>query len=830
MKTIAGGAAAGDGGRSNLASIRFLQGVATDAAGNIYICDADDHRVRRVDSAGLITTLAGDGIPGFSGDDGDAAKARVNTPYGIAITPLGDVVFADLGNARIRRINRQGKIETIAGGGTRSIPSTGIWLTAKEVKLIAPRNLAAASNGAIFISEFGANRILEWRPDGTLTTVNGGQTGWNSPAGLSIEPDGSLLIADSGNGLVRRLRSTGRTETVLGSKAPAILERPTGIATPRDGTILVADTKGDYLWRLDPASDGTPRAVPPGGRDVAIDALGNIVTAGGPWLRRSNPQGLLELLTTSVYSTYRGDNGPASLARLSRPGSVAVDSRGVIYFADTANHRVRSVALDGTITTIAGRGEASYGGDGGPATQAWLNNPTSVAVDSFDNVYVTDTGNHRVRVIVPGGVITTAAGTGRNEFSLDGTLATQSSLSSPYGLAFDTSGNLYVSERGQSRVRRFAPGGRIATVAGNAVRGSGGDGGDALLASLNDPRGIALDPSGNLYIADTGNGAIRVVDKDTGRIRTLHRNLKGVEALAFSPAGNLFISETQRFRILERSSSGDLMTIAGRTDENGFNGESGAALDLTLNEPMGITFTGDGAILVADRLNDRIRRLELPTVSLPPSPVVEEKFRLVHAATLQSTAAAPGLLLTIFGSIPNPQFAEVTLDGLVAPLTQFSTTQVTFVVPEILASRPQVRLEFRLGGALVFQSALTMAASAPGLFEVEGQSGLVAAVGADGGLVGDANPASSGDELTVYGTGQGLFTRNNGFDLFYLPALLTVNGLPAEIVYAGSSPGLIGVFQVNFRLPQMAPAGGRVPIALRIGAASNPATQTLSVR
>ena len=828
MRTIAGGRDAGDGGKASLASIRYLQGVAVDGAGWIYFCDADDHRVRRIDGNGIITTLAGDGVPGFSGDDGDAALARVNTPYGITLTATGDLVFADLGNARIRRINRQGRIETIAGGGTRSLPPAGLWMNAREVKLIAPRNVAAAQNGSLFLSEFGANRILEWRPDGTLTTVNGGQTGWNAPAGLSIEPEGTLLIADSGNGLVKRLRASGVTEVVLGTKDTVALERPTGVASPRDGTILVADTKADYLWRLDPSSAGVPRPFPPGGRDVALDALGNVITAGGPWLRRANPQGLLEILIGNTYSTYRGDGGPALAARLNRPVGVAVDSKGVVYFSDTANHRIRAIGLDGTIRTVAGRGEAFYGGDGGPAALASLNSPTGLAVDAFDNVYVADTGNHRVRVLVPDGVIQTVAGTGRGEFSLDGLPATSASLSSPYGLAIDAQGNVYVSERGQARVRRFAVGGRISTVAGSAVRGSGGDGGDALLANLNDPHGLALDSKGNLYIADAGNGAVRMVDATSGRITTLLKALKGVESLTLADDGSLFVCETFRYRVLRRAPNGDTTVVAGRTDENGFNGETGGALELTLNEPMGLALTRDGNLLVADRLNDRLRALEAP-VALPPTPVLTPRFELVHAATGLATAAAPGMLLRLKGPVVSPELAEVTLDGYVAPLNAATASDVVFLVPEVLAGRPETRLEFRVGGALLWNTTLPLVAAAPGLFEVPGQPGLVAAVNAAGDVVTDTNPAAPGDWLTVYGTGQGLLTKRDGLDVFYLPLTLSVNGLAAEVAFAGAAPGMVGLFQINFRVPSVGRTGGRVPLVVRLGTAANPLTQVVSL-
>ncbi|MCX6612243.1 MAG: hypothetical protein NTW74_15495 [Acidobacteria bacterium] len=276
MRTIAGGTEAGDAGRASDASIRFLQGVATDSLGNVYISDADDHRVRRVDRSGLITTLAGDGLPGFSGDAGPGSRSRVNTPYGLTVTPTGDLIFADLGNARIRRISRNGQIETIVGGGTREIPAAGQFIPPKEVRLIAPRNVLASPSGSLFISDFGANRVLELRSDGSLTSLPLTAVELNSPAGLALDAEGNILVADSGNARVRRIRRDGRVDILAAASKEMPLERPVGLARRSDGSLLIADTRGDFLWQLD--VQGKSTILPPGGRDVAVDPFGSIVS------------------------------------------------------------------------------------------------------------------------------------------------------------------------------------------------------------------------------------------------------------------------------------------------------------------------------------------------------------------------------------------------------------------------------------------------------------------------------------------------------------------------------------------------------------------------
>jgi uncharacterized protein (TIGR03437 family) len=823
MRTIAGGTDAGDGARAAESSIRFLQGVATDALGNVYISDADDHRVRRIDRSGVITTLAGDGLPGFSGDGGPGSRARVNTPYGLTVTPLGDLIFADLGNARVRRIARNGQIETIVGGGTRETPAAGQFIPPKEIRLLAPRNVLASSSGSLFISDFGSNRILELRSDGSLTSLPLTGVELNSPAGLTLDADGNLLVADSGNARIRRIRRDGRVDIVAAASKEMPLERPVGLARRPDGSLLIADTRGDFLWQLD--SQGKSSILPPGGRDVAVDPFGSIVTAGSTWLRRVNTQGLIEILIGNNFATYRGDGGPALAARLNRPLGVAADSKGNLYFTDTGNHRVRCIRPDGSISTVAGAGEAGFRGDGALATQAYLNAPTYLAVDAFDNIYVSDTGNHRVRVFTSGGSIQTVAGTGRNEFSSDGGLPIQTSIASPQGLALDREGNLYIAERGQNRVRRFAPGGRIATVAGSSIRGDSGDGQDALAARLNSPTAIAVDGQGTLYIADTGNQSIRAVDAASGRIRTLVRDLLNPEGLTVSANGTLYFSEAQRHRIQQITLSGDVSLVAGRTGENGFNADSGDATALTLNEPTGVAIMPDGSLVVADRLNDRIRRID------PPAEIIVSNLqstRVVHAATFAEGPVAPGQLLSLLtGDLSRPDLAEVIVDAMSAPVHFAGKTQVNFQMPYAIAGRTRVTLELRVGGALIHRQALDVAGATPAFFE---SSGLIVAVRPDGALNSDATPARSGDLLTLYGTGEGLLREAAGLQVPFLPTSVDIGGIPAELLYAGAAPGFSGLLQVNLRVPEGIRLRGRVPVTLKVGAFQNPKSQVIVVQ
>jgi uncharacterized protein (TIGR03437 family) len=820
LQTIAGGLAAGDGGPAHQASVRFLQGVATGPGGFIYFSDADDHRIRRIAPNGIITTLAGVGLPGFSGDNGPAHLARIHTPYGLAVSPSGEVVFADLGNARLRRINSQGIIETIAGGGAREIPPAGLYVPAVNVQLSAPRNVLVLPTGLIYFSDFGANRVLELRPDGTLTSIPLAATELRNPAGLTLDSDGQLLIADSGNARILRLRANGLVDIWRSASPDLPLERPIGLARRADGRILIADTRGDFLWEVN--GNSPVQKLAPGGRDVAVDALGNVLTGGGAWLRRLSPTGFIDILINNTFRTFRGDGGPALDARLSQPSAVVVDPQGTIYFSDTGNHRIRAISPAGLITTVAGAGEPGFRGDGGLATQAFLHSPGPLALDSFGNLYVADTGNHRIRVFRPGGPIRTIAGNGRSAFSPDGLAATEASLSEPAGLAFDPQGRLCFSERGQHRIRRIDFSGRLETIAGNGLRGLPAQNANALTSPLNQPGLLAFDSQGALYFTDQNQTALAVLE--SGRIRILARDLNTISGLAASPQGDLYYSEASTQLVSRRTAAGLTEPIAGRRNENGFNSDSGPGPTLTLNSPAGLALHPDGSLILADRLNDRLRRLT------PPPAIVESNtttFQFLHAATFREGPIAPGQLLTLMAAgLTRPELIEITFDGLAAPILFANATQVNFQAPYGLAGRREAAIEVRMGGALLTRRIVDIVGANPGWFTA---AGLIVAVNASGALNSDTSPARAGDVLTLYGTGEGLLRASGNLQVTLQETKVSIAGIPAEVLFAGAAPGFRGLLQVNLRVPPGIRLRGRVPVQLEVGPFRNPPNQLLAV-
>lgn len=342
----------------------------------------------------------------------------------------------------------------------------------------------------------------------------------------------------------------------------------------------------------------------------------------------------LAISTVAGNGTQRisGDGGPAINATFSSPMQVAADRQGNLYIADYGNSRIRKIDRHGIITTFAGTGEAGFAGDGGPAIQAKINFPHAITVTDNGTVYFADRQNHRVRKITPDGIITTIAGNGQAGFSGDGDSALNASLSQPEGIAVDRRGNVFIAEFNNHRIRKVSPAGIIVTVAGNGTAGFSGDGGLASKASLNITPAVTVDSSGNLYICDRENHRVRKVDR-RGIITTVAGN--GIEAttenigdggvataaslnrpvgLALDRAGNLYIAERNGHRVRKVTPVGVITTIAG-TGVAGFNGDHADATKAMLNTPRRLTINQFGragdVLYIADTGNHRIRQIVL---------------------------------------------------------------------------------------------------------------------------------------------------------------------------------------------------------------------------
>ena len=546
IATVAGNGSigySGDNGAATSAQLAEPSGVAVDSSGNLYIADSRNNRIRRV-SNGVITTVAGNGAGGYGGDGGPATAAQLNWPQGVAVDSAGNLYIADTINNRTREVSG-GVIATVAGNGTLGYGGDGG--PAIGAQLYGPSAIGLDPAGNLYID--GGTTIREVS-NGVITTVagNGGMgfSGDNGaatsaqldgPQGVAADAAGNLYIADTGNYRIRKVSSGAITTAVgggtsLGDGGPATsaqLNGPPGVAVDSAGSLYIADSRNNRIRRV---SNGMITAVAGNGASgfsgdngsataaalqqpsgVAVDSGGNLYIADTYNFRiRKVSGGAITTVAGTGIGGYSGDGGAATSAQLAGAYGVAVDSGGNLYIADTSNNRVRKVS-NGVITTVAGNGTAGFSGDNGPATSALLNQPQGVAVDTAGNLYIADLNNNRIRK-VSNGTFSTIAGNGAGGYSGDNGPATSAQLYEPYGVAADGAGNLYIADTLSNRIRKVSSG-VITTVAGNGAGGFGGDNGSAAGAELYWPQGVAVDSTGNLYIADTINNRIRLLTPGT---------------------------------------------------------------------------------------------------------------------------------------------------------------------------------------------------------------------------------------------------------------------------------------------------------------------------
>ena len=367
------------------------------------------------------------------------------------------------------------------------------------------------------------------------------------------------------------------------------------------------------------------------------DPFGRAFYGGdGTHRRAETVWGTISTVAGTGQTTYNGDSIPADNASLSSPYNVAFAPDGGLYIADTSHSRIRRVGLDGIITTVAGTGLSGHGGDGGPATQATFKSPIDVAVGPDGSFYVVEYSGNYVRKVTPDGIISTIAGTGQRGFGGDGGPATAAVLNVPTGVAVGPDGSVYITDQWNGRIRRIGPDGIMTTVAGNGGFGFGGDGGQAVLASLNYPRDVAVGPDGSLYIADMYNARIRRVGTN-GVISTVAGNgyfgfsgdgWAATDAMISYPRnvsagtdGSLYIVDYENNRIRRVSPEGIITTVAGN-GQYGYNGDGAPATASSLASPDDAIIGPDGALYIADYLNHRVRRVARPLPGYSPSDVL----------------------------------------------------------------------------------------------------------------------------------------------------------------------------------------------------------------
>ncbi len=635
----------GVGGKATSATLGGPAGVAFDSNGNLLVTDAFNQHVYGINlTTGVLTNVAGSATPanplgGFGGDGGPATQALLNTPLSAAVSN-NTIYIVDAGNNRIRAVNG-GTITTVAGNGTACSPSTALCgdngpATKASLNFgseTGAAQIAVDAAGNIYIPDSADNRVRKVdTTTGTITTIAGtgnpcltpgpGNCGdggaavaatLNLPSAVFVSGS-NIFIADEFDEEIRLVNVDGQISTVAGDG---------GFGFSGDGGVAVSASLSD----------------PTG---VFVDGVGDIFIAdqGNNRIREVTPAN--QIINTIVGGGSGGDNGPPLNSNFSFTYDLAVDASNNQFIIDFGTSRIREVS-GGLITTVAGSGAAAYTGDKGPATSASLDYPRGLALGAGGNIFIADSATSVVR-LVQGGVITTYAGIGFSTCGLstapcgDGGAANLANLSTPNGVAVDSNGNLFIADTGDNRIRRVdGTTFDISTVAGTgvacAVPTACGDGGQATLATLNGPTGIAVDAADDIFIADAGDNLIRRVDGKTQVITTVAFNgqatfsgdgglatlasMGAPNKVAVDPAGNLYIGGglDNLVRRVDFAAQ-TVVTVAGNAKQplaSGFSGDGGPASSATLSN-RGLAINATGGLYIAD--NNRIRFVQLSPASV----------------------------------------------------------------------------------------------------------------------------------------------------------------------------------------------------------------------
>jgi uncharacterized protein YjiK len=680
ITTVAGTGAAGysgDNGQATAAEVNNPVGIAVDAGGDIFIADSGNNRIREINaSTHVITTVAGSGAAGYSGDNGQATAAKLNNPEAVAVDAAGDIYIADYGNSRIREVSASTHvITTVAGNGTAGYSGDNGQATA--AKLDNPQAVALDTAGDLFIADTGNNRVREVNVSThVIATVAGnGTAGFsgdsgkataaelNTPSGVALDTVGDLFIDDQVNGRIREVNHTSGVITTVagggtqfgdnGQATAAQLYNPGGVGVDAAGDIFIADTANSRIREVN-------------------HTTGVITTVAG-----GGVQGL-------------GDNGLSTAAEVNNPQAVAMDSAGDLFIADTENNRIREVnSATGAITTVAGNGIYGYSGDNGQATAAELAYPASVAVNAAGDLFIADAGNKRIREVnLATGVITTVVGNGTSGYSGDNGQATAAELSNVRGVALDAAGDLFVADSDNERIREVnVSTGIISTVAGNGTFGYSGDNGLATAAELAFPTGLAVDSAGDIFVADTDNSRVREVNHTTGVITTIAGNgtsgysgdngpatvaeLNYPRGVALDSSGNLYIADAYNARIREVGLASDVITTAAGTGTSGYTGDNGTATAIELCNPFGVMVDSNGDVIIADTSNDRVRVVTSGATTVTVTPAATTTTLNAVSTTYGSDA---DVALTANVAANSPSTATVSEGTVTFTISSGTTT------------------------------------------------------------------------------------------------------------------------------------------------------------
>ncbi|MEO5924722.1 MAG: hypothetical protein ABIR70_12935 [Bryobacteraceae bacterium] len=873
--------------------------LAIDSDGNLYIADGFNHRVRRVNASdGKIQTVAGIGVAGYSGNNSAAITAAFNFPLGVAVDAQKNLYIADYLNNRIRKVvAATGIVTSIAGIGIANITGNGGLAT--SATLLYPHGVLLEPNGDILIGgDYDVRRITV--STGIIRNVaqyladygfagDGGLSDkalFSSIGGISVAANGDILIADTTNYRVRRVRS-GIVNTVAGvglvndvPAASAFLSAPAGLALNGTGGLLLADRLFNQIRSVAAgrvnkvfgdgyATAALTRVSKPEG--IARDRSGFIYIADTQNSRilRMDPTGATNVFAGGRGYGYNGNFGQATGINLAAPLAVTVDAAGAVYIADTDNCRVRKV-VDGVLSTIAGSASCVYSGDDGPATSAGII-PWDIALDNTGGLLIADGSHHRVRrVDLTTGIITTIAGIGTAGHTGDGGPATQAQVNDVRGITVDSAGRVYFAEYGVSMVRMIQNG-TIRTVAGTGPYVSSADSGPATAVAF-DPVRLIADTDGSIYISDEYNDKIRKLALAVPANLTVVQGAGATGAPASKVTVQVRLTEasgisvaatTVRFAVA--SGTAQLSSASAATTSAGI-----AQVEVSLGSTLGpvtITASSDGVPSVNINL----------TITAPSAPVPQLDDAAIVGAGLSVPsvrALSTGGIMSAFGrnfgvgatfrkvgesdlvngKVPTV-FAGICVDisGSRAPVFGASDTQVNFQVPAGLSGSAAVKIITKCGAAGETATnviTVPVQSAAPEFFyftqSLNGKNPVAATDTITGALRASPTlfPGSGiaapkpGSYVTIYATGFGdtdpSFTPGDfppaiGRAKGNIRVLLNGTALPAEnVLYAGVTPNSPGLYQLNLLIPAGTTAGD-LSLVIEIAGIQSPAGAYLTV-